>query len=58
MVADQGVPVRKKEGETILSIALAEGLHEKLRRRARREERTIKAVVVKALREYLKTPAK
>ena len=50
------MPVRKKEGETILSVALDPELHEELRQRAEREQRTIKATVIRALRAYLRTP--
>lgn len=50
------MPVRRKEGEKILAIALDPELHERLRRRAEREARTVKAVVVRALNQYLKTP--
>ena len=50
------MPVRRKHGETILSIALEERLHGRLRRRAEREQRTIKAFVVRALVAYLRTP--
>lgn len=50
------MPVRKREGETILAIALEAELHERLRRRAEKEQRTVKAVAIRALREYLKTP--
>lgn len=49
------MPVSKKDGETILAIALDPELHERLRRRAEREARTIKAVVIRALNQYLKT---
>lgn len=52
----QFMPVSKKDGETILAIALDPELHERLRRRAEREARTIKAVVIRALNQYLKTP--
>ena len=50
------MPVRRKEGETVLAIALDPELHERLRRRAEKEQRTVKAVATRALREYLKTP--
>lgn len=50
------MPVRKREGEKILAIALDPELHERLRRRAEREARTVKAVVIRALAQYLKTP--
>lgn len=49
------MPVRRKEGETILAIAVDEELHERLRRRAEKERRTVKAVAIRALREYLKS---
>lgn len=40
----------------MLAIALDPELHERLRRRAEKENRTVKAVATRALREYLKTP--
>lgn len=49
------MPVRKKRGESVLAVPLGRELHEKLRLRAEREERTIKYVVKKALEAYLKT---
>lgn len=50
------MPTSKKEGEIIVAIALDPDLHKKLHRRAEKEERTIKATVTRAIREYLKTP--
>ena len=52
------MPVRKKEGQTILSIALDPALHEKLRRRAEQERRTVKATATIAIEEYLRSKAK
>lgn len=49
------MPVRRKEGEAVLAIALDPDLHERLRRRAEKEQRTVKAVVIRALTQYLKT---
>ena len=52
------MPIRKKEGQTILAIALDPALHEKLRRRAEQERRTVKATATIAIEKYLRTKPK
>ena len=49
------MPIRRKEGQTILAIALDSTLYEKLRRRAELERRTVKATATIAIEEYLRT---
>lgn len=56
VLQETSMPTSKKEGEIIVAIALDPDLHKKLHRRAEKEERTIKATVTRAIREYLKTP--
>ena len=52
------MPVRKKKGQTVLAIALDPALHERLRRRADQERRTVKATATIAIEEYLRSKLK